>query len=47
MTRPVVLGHESSGKVVHVGSNVRNIKVGDAVAIEPGHFCRQCEHCRT
>ncbi|GJC81396.1 putative D-xylulose reductase A [Colletotrichum liriopes] len=32
---PIVLGHESSGTVVEVGSKVKNIKVGDRVAIEP------------
>lgn len=33
---PMVLGHESSGVVVEVGSAVRNLKVGDEVAMEPG-----------
>ncbi|KAI1399980.1 GroES-like protein [Hypoxylon fuscum] len=43
---PIVLGHESSGTVVEVGSGVKNIKVGDRVAIEPGVPCRRCEYCR-
>ena len=38
---PIVLGHESSGTVVEVGSAVKNVKVGDRVAIEPGVPCRQ------
>lgn len=38
---PIVLGHESSGTVVEVGSGVKNIKVGDRVAIEPGVPCRR------
>ncbi|CAI4044101.1 hypothetical protein N7582_003303 [Saccharomyces uvarum] len=33
---PMVLGHESSGQVVEVGSAVTRVKVGDRVAIEPG-----------
>lgn len=33
---PMVLGHESSGVVAEVGSAVKNVKVGDRVAIEPG-----------
>ncbi|KAI1416452.1 GroES-like protein [Hypoxylon sp. FL1857] len=44
---PIVLGHESSGIVVEVGSKVKNVKVGDRVAIEPGVPCRRCEYCRS
>jgi L-iditol 2-dehydrogenase len=33
---PMVLGHESSGVVVEIGSKVTRVKVGDKVAIEPG-----------
>ncbi|KAK7932043.1 GroES-like protein [Apiospora marii] len=44
---PIVLGHESAGTVVEVGSKVTNVKVGDRVAIEPGVPCRHCDHCRS
>ncbi|OAA68711.1 Alcohol dehydrogenase superfamily, zinc-type [Niveomyces insectorum RCEF 264] len=43
---PIVLGHESAGVVVEVGSKVKNVKVGDRVAIEPGVPCRHCDFCR-
>ncbi|KAK7702798.1 hypothetical protein SLS64_009408 [Diaporthe eres] len=43
---PIVLGHESSGTVVEVGKKVKNLKVGDRVAIEPGVPCRHCDYCR-
>lgn len=33
---PMVLGHEASGVVSDVGSNVRNLVVGDRVCMEPG-----------
>ena len=33
---PMVLGHEGSGTVIKVGSNVSSLKVGDRVCIEPG-----------
>jgi D-xylulose reductase len=38
---PIVLGHESSGIITEVGSAVKNLKVGQKVAIEPGVPCRQ------
>ncbi|KAJ6782958.1 hypothetical protein PWT90_09787 [Aphanocladium album] len=43
---PMVLGHESSGTVVEVGSAVTDLKPGDRVALEPGYGCRRCKHCR-
>lgn len=43
---PFVLGHEAGGTVVEVGSRVKNLKVGDRVAMEPGKTCGTCEHCR-
>ena len=36
LTKPMVLGHESSGIVVEIGSNVKSLNIGDRVAIEPG-----------
>lgn len=33
---PMVLGHEASGTVVEVGDEVRHLKVGDRVCMEPG-----------
>ena len=43
---PFVLGHEPGGTVVEVGSNVKHLKVGDKVALEPGKTCGHCEFCR-
>lgn len=42
---PMVIGHEGSGTVAKVGKNVKNVKPGDKVAIEPGVPCRRCEFC--
>jgi len=42
---PMVLGHESAGTVVQVGNDVKTLKVGDRVALEPGYPCRHCENC--
>ncbi|KAI9276906.1 hypothetical protein BDA99DRAFT_494402 [Phascolomyces articulosus] len=43
---PMVLGHESAGIVAKVGPGVKNLKVGDRVALEPGVCCRMCEQCK-
>ena len=36
---PFVLGHEASGIIVEIGENVKNLKLGDRVALEPGKTC--------
>lgn len=33
---PMILGHEASGTVIEVGSDVRTLKIGDRVCMEPG-----------
>jgi len=32
---PLILGHEFSGTVVKIGKNVKNVKIGDEVAVAP------------
>ena len=44
---PFVLGHEPGGVVVEVGADVKHLKVGDRVALEPGKTCGHCEFCKT
>ena len=43
---PFVLGHEPGGVVVEVGKDVKHLKAGDKVALEPGKTCGHCEFCR-
>lgn len=45
--RPLVLGHEGGGTVVEVGADVKDLKVGDRVAMEPGVGCGHCEMCKS
>ncbi|CAJ2500008.1 Uu.00g028610.m01.CDS01 [Anthostomella pinea] len=42
---PMVLGHESAGTVVEVGSAVTTLSAGDRIALEPGYPCRRCAPC--
>ena len=44
---PAVLGHESSGIVEQVGSEVRTVKPGDHVITCLSAFCGHCEFCLT
>jgi L-iditol 2-dehydrogenase len=44
--QPLILGHESSGVIVAVGTNVDQGRVGERVAIEPGIPDGVCEQCR-
>lgn len=42
---PCVLGHESSGVVIAVGSDVTYVKPGDHVITCVSVFCGECEYC--
>ncbi|KAL9712865.1 hypothetical protein Ac2012v2_004104 [Leucoagaricus gongylophorus] len=44
--KPMVLGHESAGIVSSVGTNVKHVRVGDRVAMEPGATCKKCYLCK-
>lgn len=43
---PMTMGHEFSGEIVQVGSEVRAFSVGDAVIPQPIQFCGKCRNCR-
>lgn len=43
---PRVLGHELSGVVEEIGSNVSGIQVGDLVTVIPYIHCGKCVSCR-
>lgn len=43
---PVAIGHELSGEVLEVGSQVRHLRPGDRVTVEPALVCGKCDFCR-
>ncbi len=43
---PLVPGHEASGVVERVGSEVSRVQPGQKVAINPSHPCGHCDYCR-
>ena len=43
---PVTIGHEFSGDVIAVGSEVTNARIGQRVTVEPCIVCGKCDACR-
>ncbi|MGW6751997.1 zinc-dependent alcohol dehydrogenase family protein [Streptomyces sp. NPDC055006] len=46
-TLPVVPGHEFAGVVVGLGRDVREVSLGDRVAVDPSLYCYECRYCRS
>ncbi len=46
LTLPRILGHEVSGTVVEVGSDIKDFKPGDRVVTETWGGCGDCYYCR-
>lgn len=46
LTKPMILGHETSATVIEVGENVKSLRPGDNVAVEVGLPCSTCARCR-
>lgn len=43
---PIILGHELSGVITAVGSDVSTDRVGSRVAVEPQRACKTCKQCK-
>ncbi len=46
LREPMVLGHEVSGYVTHLGEGVSGLRVGQLVAVSPSRPCHACKYCR-
>ncbi|SFO94262.1 zinc-dependent dehydrogenase [Salibacterium halotolerans] len=42
---PSIIGHETVGEIVDIGTNVVNYKVGERVGIIPIIYCQHCDAC--
>ena len=43
---PNILGHEYAGRIVELGAEVKDLQVGDLVAVEEIQWCGVCTACR-
>ncbi len=43
---PLIMGHEASGVIVKLGSNVQNFSEGERVTFDSTIYCGQCFYCR-
>ncbi len=46
LREPMVLGHEVAGVIEAVGAAVKDLKVGDKIAVNPSRPCHTCEYCQ-
>lgn len=42
----IIRGHEAVGEIVEIGSEVKNFKIKDRVAIDPNQYCGRCYYCK-
>ena len=45
LKEPMVLGHEVSGYIKKIGSNVKNLSIGQLVSVSPSRPCNKCHFC--
>ena len=43
---PNIIGHEFAGRIVELGADVKDLAVGDLVAVEEIQWCGECNACR-
>lgn len=42
----IILGHEFVGKVVEIGDQITDLRVGDNIVVDPNEKCGCCPNCR-
>lgn len=47
LKEPMILGHEVSGVVTEIGTEVEGFAAGDLVAVSPSRPCYQCNFCQS
>ena len=45
LREPMILGHEVSGFISKIGSNVENLSIGQLVSVSPSRPCNKCNFC--
>ena len=45
-TPGTILGHELVGRVVSVGTDVKSLKPGQRVVVNPNNYCGVCRYCQ-
>lgn len=43
---PFPVGHECSGIITEIGSEVTHVKLGDLVVVDPSVHCGECDQCK-
>ena len=46
-TPGAILGHEYTGTVLEMGSDVQGLEIGDRVVVDPNLTCGKCRYCRS
>lgn len=46
VSEPIILGHEASGTIEALGGEVKNLSIGQNVAICPSRPCGRCTYCQ-
>ena len=44
---PFVVGHEFSATIADVGGDMRHLKAGQSVAVDPAMACHNCDQCKS
>ena len=45
LREPMILGHEVSGFISKIGSNVKKLSIGQLVSVSPSRPCNKCNFC--